>query len=161
MLSRSAIAALFAVSSALACGTLLTTPGADPALVLTDTACADTGLGASASSHFKVMLVNKTADEMWVVLVRLREGRSYSELVAHIAAEQRRIQAREALAGPQISLIDSIQSRVVDAGSEQALEIDLTAGTYALVCDRATAQPAAGAPGRIAAIFVAGPFRVP
>jgi len=157
MLSRSIVAVLFAFA-VVGCRERIESPGIVPSLVLTDSACADVGLGATVTSHLKVILINRTTDRMLIDVLRVREPHAFVELAALVADDQRRVQARQTLQGP-LSVADRLQARMIGPSAEEAFDEDLVAGTYAFVCSRATGQVSVD--GKIVAIYLAGPFKVP
>lgn len=127
------------------------TPPSVGDFALSDAGCAYQGQQKIAPGHSSVTLSNKTANQAHFDFWRLNEAHSYSEFVAHIREEQRRIQAGEpGLGHPTFATL--ITTETVEPQGTQSLVLPSEAATYGMACIPWRNGPTG--------IFAAGPLTV-
>ncbi len=122
-------------------------PSSVGVFVLSDSGCGYEGQEQISAGHSSVTLSNKTANQAQFDFWRLNEGHAYSEFVAHIKEEQRRIHAGEpGLGHPAFATL--ITTVTVAPQGTKSLVLPSEAATYGMACIPLTF------------IFAAGPLTV-
>lgn len=130
---------LLVVTGAVSCGqgqaaspTSSPTPPSVGDFALSDAGCAYQGQ-QKITGRGSVSLSNKTANQGQFDFWRLNAGHAYSEFVAHIKEEQRRIQAGEpGLGHPQFATL--ITTETVAPQGTKSLVLPTEPATYAMAC---------------------------
>jgi hypothetical protein len=100
---------------------------------LSDSGCAYQGQQKISTGRGSATLSNKLANQAHFDFWRLNEGHGYSEFVAHVQEEQRRIQAAEpGLGHPTFATL--IATETVAPQGTKSLALPSAAGTYAMAC---------------------------
>jgi hypothetical protein len=125
-------------------------------LTQTDSGCIYDGPRVQAAGAVTMQLINHTSDFSQVGVVLLLDNHSYSDLVAHIADEQRRVRAGDSPIGPPGYVAEAAQDEVPPQSTPR-LTATLSAGSYGIVCSQ---SKGAGGSGSVDSISIVGPLTV-